>query len=311
MATVILVVPDAVGNNPEKTKQDFQQIAATITSEGLRCRIVRHRRSAQIRLLPFWLGHTVSISMFGRNDRKFLPGRFFAGQHKNKIEEYRTLQAAGVAVPQWEELRPGTKLSVDQWGPYVVEKPSAGSLGANVTIKRTTRVKYVEPSAYSPRHRGRRGPMIIQKFVYTGEWPVSWRVVTVFGKVVLCYRQTTERGSPLRTRWAFDAGGVAIVSNTNTMKVELDADQEIMDAATEAHLAAFPDVPVLHFDISRDVDTGEIAVFESHPHHPYWPFSSKMGLSIQSANGISFDSQFDAMPTIGRAIAEKISGIFS
>jgi hypothetical protein len=307
---VVLLIPDHVANDPAKTTRDFREIAATIKSEGVRCTLARHRKAAQVPLLPLWLGKTVSISMVGRTDRKLLPGKFLAGLSHNKVEEYRALEQAGAPVPRWEEVRPGTKLNPDEWGSYVVVKPSRGWLGAEVRIKRIGRVQYKEPSSYPAGHFGRRGPMILQKFIYTGEWPVSWRVVTVFGKVVLCYRQTTVRGQPLKKRWGFDTGGVAIVSNTAAMRVELDPDQEIMNVARSAHLSAFPDIPVLHFDIARDVETGEVAIFECHPHHPYWPFASKSALALQAEQGLSFHGQFDAMPTIGRAIVEKVRSIF-
>ena len=250
--------------------------------------------------------------MVARTDRKLLPGKFFAGVKGSKIDEYRTLSAAGAPVPRWEELRADTKLDPGEWGPYVVEKPSVGWKGANVKVRRTGRVRFADRSSFPPDHLGRHGPMIIQKFVYTGEWPVSYRVVTVFGEVVLCVRQTTRRGEPLKTRWDFrNGGGTAIVSNTQSMDVVLDANAEMMEIAKAAHRAAFPDIPLLNFDIVKDIETGEIAILECHPRYPNWPFSGANHISVQKANGIDYDSQFDAMPTIGRAIARKVAETFS
>ena len=302
MTTVVLVVPD---ENP-KTKQDFHRIAAAIRSQGISARLVRHKRSEQIALLPLWLSQSMSIAMVRRTDRKLLPGKFFSGVKGSKIDEYRTLSAAGVSVPRWEELRPDTKLDPAEWGPYVVEKPSVGRAGANVRIRKIGRVKFADRASYPPDHLGRRGPMIVQKFVYTGEWPVSYRVITVFGEVVLCIRQTTRRGEPLRARWDFGkGGGTAIVSNTRSMEVVLDANPEMMETARSAHRSAFPDVPLLTFDMAKDIETGEIGIFECHPYFPYWPFSRAIQASIQKANGINYESQFDIMATIGRAIAKK------
>ena len=308
MTTVVLVVPD---ENP-KTKQDFHRIAAAIRSQGISARLVRHKRSEQIPLLPLWLSRSMSIAMVRRTDRKLLPGKFFSGVIGNKIDEYRTLSAAGVSVPRWEELRPDTKLDPAEWGPYVVEKPSVGRAGANVRIRKIGRVKFADRASYPPDHLGRRGPMIVQKFVYTGEWPVSYRVITVFGEVVLCIRQTTRRGEPLRARWDFGkGGGTAIVSNTQSMDVVLDANPEMIEIAKATHRSAFPDVPLLNFDMVKDIETGEIAVLECHPRYPNWPFSAANHASLQHANGIDYDSQFDAMPTIGRAIARKVAEAFS
>lgn len=305
MTTVVLVVPD----DETKTWQDFRKIASAIRSKGMATHLVRHKRSEQIALLPLWLSRTVSICLTGRTDRKLLPGKFFCGLDHNKVDEYRVLQAAGAPVPQWEELRPDTRLDPKVWGPYVIEKPSAGWLGANIRIRKTGRVRFAPPSSYPSGHHGQRGPMIIQKFVYTGEWPSSYRVVTAFGEVALCYRQTTIRGMPLKTRWGFDDGRAAIISNTRDMKIELDPDPEIMDVARRAHLAALPDVPILQFDIGRDVETGEVLIFECHPFAIHWPFSSYLATSMQADSGIDFDNQFDAMSIIGNAIVKKVAGL--
>ena len=49
--------------------------------------------------------------------------------------------------------------------------------------------------------------MIAQRFIYTGEWPTSYRVVTFFGETLLCYRQAETRG----TGWLFSRrGGLGI-----------------------------------------------------------------------------------------------------
>jgi hypothetical protein len=147
--------------------------------------------------------------------------------------------------------------------------------------------------------------MLVQSFVFTGEWPTSYRVVTVFGEPVLCRRQTTRKGDPLRHRWDFRSGRGTIVSNTKAMTVDLSYDQEVLDFAGEAHRAAFPDTPMLQADIGRDVDTGKLFVFESHPWHPAWPFSSDTAISIQADNKIDYESQFEPMARIGRVLARE------
>jgi len=57
--------------------------------------------------------------------------------------------------------------------------------GRQYQVRKIGRVKYADRASFPPDHLGRQSPMIIQKFLYTGEWPVSYRVITVFGEVVL------------------------------------------------------------------------------------------------------------------------------
>ncbi len=147
--------------------------------------------------------------------------------------------------------------------------------------------------------------MIAQTFVYTGEWPTTYRVVTLFGKVLLCYRQVTRsRGAPLKGRWGF-TDGISIVSNTKTMEIALVDDEEVMKLGSSAHDAAFPEIPLLQFDIARDIETGMLFVLECHPWEKFWPFAHGQSIRAQQQNEVDFDNQFGAMERAGAAIADR------
>src|SRR5581483_1850819 len=250
-------------------------------------------RLSQIMLLPLWPQPTLSLSLLAA-DRKLLPGRYLTGSYMPKHTEYPRLEAAGVPVPKWTVIAPDTRLDPGEWGPYVVEKPSSGWSGACVRIRKTGRVRYVAPENLPHDHRGRFGPMLAQRFVYSGPWPTTYRVITFFGEVLLSYRQTSQSHGPaLGGRWNFkEFGGINICSNTRDMTVQLAADDEIIALAERAHRAAFPDFPALAFDIVRDADTGDLFVLECNPQGT-WLFSAAIGLSIQAVNDIKFENQFD------------------
>lgn len=289
-----------------KTVADLTAIAARVAQidPGVRSFVVPHDRRRQLRLLPLWFQPTLSIVMVAQFSRKLLPGHFMTGRFLGKPGEYRRLDAAGIPVPEWTAIGPDTRLDPAQWGPYVVEKPSVGRVGAYVRIRRTGRVKYQPPESYPAGHFGRGGPMLAQRFIYTGRWPTSYRVVTLFGEVLLCYRQhTAGRGQPLEQRWGFGGGGTSIVSNTKEMIVEMDADPAVIALAERAHREAFPDLALLGFDIVRDVETGQLFVLECHPQGSQWLFSSKSGQSMQRDNKIAFEPQFDALEKSARILA--------
>jgi hypothetical protein len=228
------------------------------------------------------------------------------GSFLYKHGEYERLDAAGISVPSWTVVTPETRLDPAEWGPYVVEKPTTGGLGAQVRIRKTTRVRYAPPDTLPEGHFGREGPMLAQRFIYTGEWPTSYRVVTLFGDVLLCYRQiTSSRGQALKGRWRFtDTGGVSIVSNTLDMNVELIKDDEVIQLAERAHREAFPDFPMLAFDIIRDAETGSCYVLECHAQGS-WMFGSDMGTSIEAANKIDFKTQFNLIDRAAAVLARE------
>lgn len=300
------LVISAWEGRPE-TWSDLERIARGVTAldPGIDARVVPHRRAAEMRLLPLWFRPTLSVSMIETKHRKLLPGRFVNGRRLGKIGEYRRLDAAGIPIPKWTAIGPETRLDPAEWGEYVVEKPSEGRLGAHVRIRRAGRVRYVPPEALPPEHYGRRGPMLAQRFVYTGPWPTSWRVVTLFGEALLCYRQVTAgRGDPLAGPGEFGTGGFTIVSNTKDMSIELDAEPAVLAFCEHAHRAAFADVPLLNFDVVRDARDGTLWVLECHPGGG-WLFSSDMGLQVQAASGVRFEEQFGAVDKAARILADR------
>jgi len=290
------------------TRNDLVQIAERVTQidPNIGAFVVPHHKPHQLKLLPRWGQPALSVSFLALERRKLLPGRLVSGLLLYKHGEYARLDAAGIPVPKWTLISPETRLDPAEWGPYVVEKPSAGRRGSQVRIRRTTRVRYADPSSFQIGHYGRDGPMIAQCFIYSGERPSSYRVVTLFGEVLLCYRQIAPaRGFLLKGRWNFrDTGGISIVSNTKDMIVELVEDKAVIALAERAHREAFPDIPVLAFDIVRDCETGSLYVLECHAGGT-WMFSSDVGLAIEAANNIDFRAQFGAVEKAANIIARE------
>ncbi|MCC6887588.1 MAG: hypothetical protein IT536_03555 [Hyphomicrobiales bacterium] len=291
-----------------RTKADLIEIARRVSEidPAIRTRVVTHHKLDQLRLFGMWTQPTLSLSLYALEKRKLLPGRLATGRRLAKHGEYSRLDDAGIPVPRWSIISPDLRLDPLTWGPYVVVKPSAGRLGAQVRIQKTTRVHYRPADSFPDEHYGRQGPMLVQQFIYTGEWPTSYRVVTLFGEVLLCYRQVTRtRGYPLRSRFDFTrTGGISIVSNTKDMEVTLTQDAEVIALAERAHREAFPDFPILSFDIVRDADTANLYVLECHSHGS-WFFSADIGVGIETANKLDFKKQFDALGKAARILARE------
>jgi hypothetical protein len=291
------------------TRMHLQKIAARVMEiePTIRVRVVPHHKKSQLALLPQWVQPTLSLSLYHVPKRKWLPGRFVTGLRLLKQEEYARLDAAGIPVPKWCVIVPSTRLDPDEWGPYVIEKPAAGATGAEVRVRKTERVRYQRQEEYPLEHPGRYGPMLAQRFVYTGIWPESYRVTTLFGEAISCRWQCTpNKGKPLPGRWAFrEAGGASIVSNTKDMTVKLVRDNEVIALAERTHRLAFPQCPTLGHDIVRDAETGALFVLETQPQGS-WEFTSPTGQLIQAANGFDYETFFDLTENSARIIARRV-----
>ncbi len=231
------------------------------------------------------------------------PGTICQGFEYPKDEQYRRLALLGLPVPEWTAIGPETALDPAHWGPYVVVKPALGRKGAEIFIKRAGRVRYRAPESFAEDHPARRAPMLAQRFIYTGKWPSNYRVVTLFGRALLCWRcDAAHRYVPLRSRWDFKAkGGITVVSNKKDSSYVLARDADVIALAERAH-AAFPDQPLLGTDIVRDVETGSLHLIECNPRGDAWLISSDMGRMIEQANGLDFAAQFGALEVAAEAL---------
>jgi hypothetical protein len=173
--------------------------------------------------------------------------------------------------------------------------------GAFVWIHRTGKVRYKPPETFPEGHPGREG-LVAQHFVYTGAWPVAYRVLTFLGRPLTASRYDGRRDmAPLQSSEGFRAsGGRSIVANAMGCTISLTDDPEILEMSRRVH-AAFPDVPSLGIDLIRDANSGLIYVLEVNPSGDSWALSSKPGRAIQAQFNIDFYKQFGALDIVCEA----------
>lgn len=269
--------------------------------------VTTRRRADQWPLLLQPLRPTLSVVFGSLGRRKYLAGRILHCPRLPKHVELAKLEAAGIPVPRWERIRPDTRLDPDEWGPYVVVKPTRSACGVDVRIRRTRRVRY-EPPAAAPSGSPRRdGGHIAQRFVYTGRWPVSYRVCTFLGRAQYCWRaEQSHDMRPLTDRWAFgrDGGGIQIIAPAKTSTYSLVVDEEMIALAERAHRLAFPDYPYLGFDLLRDADTGEVSVIEANTGGEVWHLSSGLGIGLMQKHGFDLYHQLGALDRAAEALIE-------
>ena len=251
----------------------------------------RHR-SDHWKLLPHAFRPALTVGFELARKRRFLIGEILHCPRLAKHVEQEKLRAAGVQVPDWAVLSPGTTLDPAAWGPYVVVKPTAGRVGQEVRIRRTERVRYAPAESFPKEHPIQDGPLMAQRFIYTGRWAVSYRVCTFLGRALYCCRvEQSHEKRPLESRFDFGGpagGGIQIIAPSKTSSYALVDDREVISLAERAHQLAFPDYPYLGFDLLRDADSGEVSVIEANSGGAVLHLSSKGGISVQEKHGIDF-----------------------
>ena len=211
-------------------------------------------------------------------NRPRIPGRIACGFPLSKSEEYSILAEAGISVPRWVTLREGEIPNLDGFGDYLVRKPDYGAKGAEVRIVKRGRVRWkrVVTAAAGPSPA-----LLVQEFIYTGLWPVSYRVNTLFGRVLYCLRLTGNTNRPvLHGPNDFDSRGSSgnspsIVANVRDSKAEYCDDADIIRFGERA-ARAFPDLPLLGVDVLKEAGTGRLFVAEVNALGHNWNFSRQV-----------------------------------
>lgn len=249
---------------------------------------------------------TVSIEMDGRRNRPRILRGYRLGHFREggKIAQFKEIDTAGLPLPKWTEIAPETSLDPAEWGPYVVTKPSQGKRGAFVRTHKTGRVRFRPLSEYPEGHCGRDAPMIAQRFVYTGRWPVAYRVLTYFGTPVMAIRYDGRNDlAPLETPFGFNqSGGRSIVASARGSRIVFSYDAEVLELARRAS-AVYPEIPSLGIDIVREAETEKLYLMEMNGGNS-WALTSDAGVEAQAEFDLNFYTQFDALDLIAnRSIA--------
>jgi len=289
------------------TIEDLEAVAAAARAHDPRVRAsVLLDRPQRLRRL--WLGARPSLFFASVSLRRFAPsrGRVFDGTSITKAEECRRLEAGGIRIPRTAVLTEHETPDISDFGPYVVVKPNVGRRGAAVKIVRSGRVRW-KPHNVDSAVCGEDFDLLIQEFIYTGQWPVSYRVHTMFGEALACVRiEASHDRTPLPERFGFGktAGrridGCTIVAGSKRASISLVVDEEMI-AIAERLSALFPECAQLGVDLIREVPSGDVYVLEVNSRGATWGLSSP---KLDEACGARLAEQRGAFGRAGRLLAD-------
>ena len=285
--------------------QDLEEVARWIREINPRVHAdVRCDQHFTRRKWLWALRRTMVFSPAKSHHFKVARGRVYQGSPLAKSEELTALEQAGVPIPPWAILTeddPTPDLS--HLGEYVVVKPDRGGRGAKVKIVRTSKLRW-EPQ--ETKLAGKSNTTAVQRFIYTGPWPVSYRVTTLFGQCLFALK--VEANHDRRALPGADAfathPGLSVVSNSKGCTFCFENDPEIIRFGEAAH-RAFPNIPLLGVDIVRDATDGKLYVLEVNASGFVWHFTSRLGLGVQNQFNLNFESQFNGRRKAAEILASK------
>lgn len=277
-------------------RQSFDDLAGYVREfdPTINVLVIRDRALNEV---PLPRHPTLIVSPAFLRHRPPIEGRIVCGYPLSKSEEYMALEKAGIPVPKWTVLSESNFPDLSGFDDYVVKKPDYGARGAEVKIVRKSRVSW-KPVTTSVA--GMCSSFVLQQFIYTGQRPVSYRVTTLFGKALYARRYEVPDDRPAWTGPdAVEFSGRSIVASAKGSNVAPSYDENIIRFAERAH-SAFADIPLLGFDIVREVPSGKLYVLEANAIGYVWAFDSS-----QEDFGFSAERQFDGVRKAAYILAEK------
>lgn len=147
--------------------------------------------------------------------------------------------------------------------------------------------------------------MIVQRLIDTGPRRTFYRVLTLFGRVLMASRQDSTVDLPgirdcaepsyYAIKPDFDLGG----------RLSFTHEGEILDFASRQS-AAMADIPLQGMDIVRDAGTGELFVLEINPGGNTWSFSRPQAAQARALVGVEdLSLEFDSWRVAAEVLIER------
>src|SRR3990167_3974511 len=190
-----------VNHYPEHQHEILSQVIEELKrlNGGHRYRLV-YDLKPQLKHFLWTLGQpTRVVSMYQL--RAFEPSWSTVWTQKNltKSQEYSILDRHGISIPKWAKLTQESMPDLSDFPDFVVAKPDWGCCGALVRIRRKSRLKWEKPIV-DKVSESISDDWVVQEYIYTGSWPVSYRVGTVFGEPIYGWRHTNKTILPFEGR---------------------------------------------------------------------------------------------------------------
>jgi hypothetical protein len=151
--------------------------------------------------------------------------------------------------------------------------------------------------------------MLVQEFIYTGPYPSSYRVTTLFGRALWSWHvEASHERRALRGPDVFadgpTGGGMSIVSTGAGCRFRLNYEPDVIALAERAH-AAFPDIPLIGVDIIREQPSGRLYLIEANACGQTWHFNGQKGRAIQNEFGFDLECQFDGLRQAAHVLIDQ------
>lgn len=229
-------------------------------------------------------------------------GRFFNPKPLPKMRQAELFWKHGIPHPHAAIYRPDRKYSEDDFGPTVIVKPIQGSHGHGIFAMETRLIEEYRENLIE-RTNSSKFPLMIQRYIDTGDHIVHYRVLLLFGAVMFALKRSSIEKRPTQDFAEFMTDEF-IQSHGVKKNTEFCREPDVIELAQRV-ANTISEAPIIGIDLVREAQTGEVYVIEANIGNT-WQFSSESGEGFRSDVGGRdvLVKEFDSWNVAARRLSE-------
>jgi hypothetical protein len=240
------------------------------------------------------LKHFPLLNIYLVNPPEKLParGKTLFVKSIDKLEQYKNYSIADVSTPKTIEYEIGQPLNFNDWGEYVFLKSLNDSLSLNSFLIPTKLILDIKPYFDKLKVKNK---MLLQEFIYTGEYANHFRVLNFLGEPLYC----TQVSNPYRLLLP---STLEEVFNNNTaqtsiqsidLQFKLETNEEVLNFSRKVY-NIFPAQPLQGIDIVFNDDKKKLFALEGNQGGNVWTFSLSTSKMRAALGRTALLNQFNA-----------------
>ena len=221
----------------------------------------------------------------------------------DKFKQYQHFTLANVSAPKTIAYEIGQPLDFNDWGEYVFLKSRSSSHSENSFLIPTKYILDIKP--YFEK-LGLSNKMLVQQFIYTGEYANHYRILSFLGEPLYC----TKISNPYRLLLPSNLDEVFNNKTTQTslqnidLKFQSEINEQVLDFSRKVH-NIFREKPLQGIDVLIYSNKNKLFILEGNHGGNVWTFSNPTSKMRAALGRTALLAQFNAFDVAADILIKK------
>ena len=294
----------AICCRPE-THDDFLAIAKRIIKKAPEIAVVIKPAIYHPDELDPALKHFPLLNIYLVNPPEKIPsrGKTLYVKAIDKFEQYQHFALENLSTPKTIEYEIGQPIDFHDWGEYVFLKSRTSSYSENSFLIPTKYILDIKP--YFEK-LGLNNKMLVQQFIYTGEYANHYRILSFLGEALFCAK--VNNPYPIKLPSSLDDSFNNNTTQTSRTDVilprTLEFNKEVLNFSSKVY-NVFKEQPLQGIDIVVEESTNKLFVLEGNQGGNVWSFTHKFSPMLTFLGRKALLSQFNAFDVACDVLIKK------